>query len=173
MQKLLIFTTLTASLTLGGCSTVIDSTMETMASVKGVFPDDLEVVEVLPGLYKPTIQQGNKIEQEQINKLEPGMTKRQVRFLMGTPMVTDVFHRDRWDYVYSTGIGSSPSEIKKLALEFEGDRLSSISGDYFPQPHMEEEAAKKEIYVSVPDWQEAEPSIWDEMLEYVGLKKQN
>src|SRR3989338_447095 len=54
-----------------------------------------------PGVYKIDIQQGNIITQEMIDQLRPGMTKRQVIFVMGAPVVRDPFDQDRWDYVYS------------------------------------------------------------------------
>src|SRR5690606_17744119 len=54
-----------------------------------------------PGVYKIDIQQGNVVTQDMINQLRPGMTRRQVRFIMGNPMITDTFHPNRWDYLYS------------------------------------------------------------------------
>lgn len=166
MQKLLIIISLSASVLLSGCSSTIDKGLETLSGVTDIFPDDLDLV---PTLYKPTILQGNKIEQAQINKLQPGMAKRQVQFLMGTPMLTDVFHRDRWDYVFTSGEGSEVQEISKLAIFFENEKLVSVSGDYFPQPHLVETEPKKEISVPIPDWEAPEPSMWDDFLIYVGL----
>ena len=54
-----------------------------------------------PGVYKISIPQGNIITQEMVDQLRPGMTKRQVIFVMGTPLVRDPYHQDRWDYVYN------------------------------------------------------------------------
>ncbi len=56
----------------------------------------------IPGVtpYRMEIQQGNFVSQEMVAQLKPGMTKDQVRFILGTPMVTDIFHADRWDYIY-------------------------------------------------------------------------
>jgi len=54
-----------------------------------------------PGVYKIDIQQGNVVTQDMIDQLRPGMTRRQVRFIMGNPLLTDTFHADRWDYLYS------------------------------------------------------------------------
>src|SRR5687767_14106840 len=56
----------------------------------------------IPGItpYRMEIQQGNFVSQEMVSQLKPGMTREQVRFILGTPMVTDVFHPERWDYVY-------------------------------------------------------------------------
>ena len=56
----------------------------------------------IPGVtpYKIEIQQGNFVSQDMVSQLKPGMTKEQVRFVLGTPLVTDIFHPDRWDYLY-------------------------------------------------------------------------
>ena len=54
-----------------------------------------------PGVYKIDIQQGNVVTQDMIDQLRPGMTRRQVRFIMGNPLLVDTFHANRWDYLYS------------------------------------------------------------------------
>ena len=86
----------------------------------------------LPEPYKLQIQQGNVITQEMVEKLKPGMTKSQVRFVMGTPPITDIFHADRWDYVYSIKDGRKVKDERKLALFFEKDLLARVSGDVAP-----------------------------------------
>ena len=55
----------------------------------------------MPLLYKIDVQQGNVIEQEMLDKLQPGMDKGQVKFIMGTPVIVDPFHSERWEYIYS------------------------------------------------------------------------
>lgn len=79
-----------------------------------------------PGVYRIDVQQGNIIEDKMVKQLEPGMTKSQVRYVMGTPMVTDTFHLDRWDYFYSLKLGSGASASKRLTLTFNGDLLETI-----------------------------------------------
>ena len=83
----------------------------------------------LPEPYKLTVQQGNVITQEMVEKLKPGMTKAQVRFVLGTPPITDIFHADRWDYVYSVKHGHKVKDERKLTLFFEKDLLARVSGD--------------------------------------------
>lgn len=83
----------------------------------------------LPEPYKVTIQQGNVITQDMVSKLKPGMTKPQVRFLLGSPPVTDIFHANRWDYVYSIFESGKLKEQRKLTLYFEDDLLSRVAGD--------------------------------------------
>lgn len=85
----------------------------------------------LPTLpYKIDIQQGNLVTQEMVEKLKPGMTRSQVRFVLGTPLITDVFHNNRWDYFYYFSPRGSLSEKRKLTVIFDGDRLSHIEGDF-------------------------------------------
>ncbi len=80
--------------------------------------------------YKLDIQQGNVLTQEMVDKLRPGMTRAQVRYVLGTPLVADPFHKDRWDYFYSykKGVEAVP-ESRRLTLLFEGDVLRRVQGD--------------------------------------------
>jgi outer membrane protein assembly factor BamE len=79
-----------------------------------------------PGVYKIDIQQGNIIEADMVEQLKPGMTKSQVRYVMGTPMVTDTFNQHRWDYFYQLKRGNGDLEKKHLSLSFNGDLLENI-----------------------------------------------
>ena len=87
-----------------------------------------------PGVYKISIPQGNIITQEMVDQLRPGMTKRQVIFVMGTPLVRDPFHQDRWDYVYSIQVAGGYPIINELHLYFIEERLSHFDGDFSPTP---------------------------------------
>lgn len=80
--------------------------------------------------YKIDIQQGNIVTQEMVGKLKPGMTRSQVRFVLGSPLITDVFHNNRWDYFYYLAPRGTISERQKLTVIFDGDRLSHIEGDF-------------------------------------------
>jgi len=154
MRKLLIFITALATLALAGCST-FDAVPNALGKA--------------PIIYHPTIQQGNVVRQDQVNQLQPGMNKRQVKFLLGTPMLSDVFHANRWDYAYTIGEGSTPDEISRVTVFFENDRLVRITGDIRPQPPEERVEPKKEILVTVPDWEPGRKSIWRRSLSAVGL----
>ena len=81
--------------------------------------------------YKIDIQQGNVLTQEMVSQLKPGQTKDQVRFILGTPMLMDVFHANRWDYVYRLQKGSTGVvEERKFAVFFDADgRLERVAGD--------------------------------------------
>jgi outer membrane protein assembly factor BamE len=85
----------------------------------------------IPGItpYKPEIQQGNFVSQDMVSQLKPGMSKEQVRFVLGTPLLTDIFHADRWDYVYWRESPSGQREQRKLAVYFEEGRLARVDGD--------------------------------------------
>ena len=89
---------------------------------------------MLPGLkpYRMSIQQGNVVTQDMVEKLKPGMTRQQVRFVMGTPPIADTFHQDRWDYVYYLNKGGRVVEHRRIVLLFEGDTLKRIEGDVTP-----------------------------------------
>ena len=88
----------------------------------------------VPGItpYRMVIQQGNFISQEMVQQLKPGMTKEQVRFVLGTPLVTDIFHADRWDYVFFREMPDGKKEQRNLSVVFEKDRLARVLGDLMP-----------------------------------------
>lgn len=83
--------------------------------------------------YKLDVQQGNLFNQHQVDTLKPGMTKRQVLLIMGSPSVISPFDQDRWNYVSSIKHGRGKTETKDLILFFENDALAKIEGDYFPE----------------------------------------
>ncbi|MDD1012517.1 outer membrane protein assembly factor BamE [Pseudomonas rubra] len=86
-----------------------------------------------PGVYKIDIQQGNVVTQDMIDQLRPGMTRRQVRFIMGNPLIQDTFHTNRWDYLYSLQPGGGERQQERMSIFFnENDQLSSLSGDFMP-----------------------------------------
>ncbi|HEU4854967.1 MAG TPA: outer membrane protein assembly factor BamE, partial [Nitrosospira sp.] len=81
-------------------------------------------------LYKIDIQQGNVITQEMVDKLKPGMTRSQVRFALGSPMISDAFHENRWDYVYRVDEKGRLVEQRNLTVFFEDDKLARIDGTF-------------------------------------------
>ncbi|MEW8028017.1 MAG: outer membrane protein assembly factor BamE [Candidatus Thiodiazotropha sp.] len=103
-------------------------------------------------VHSPDIEQGNIVTPEMVALLEPGMSKRQVRYALGTPMLVDVFHQQRWDYLFSVKRRNEPMEIKHYSLYFEGDRLSHFGGDIEPASDSESNQEKIELLVSVPDY---------------------
>lgn len=80
--------------------------------------------------HRMEIQQGNFVSQEMVAQLKPGMSKDQVRFILGTPLIADVFHADRWDYVF-TRLRSNSRELeqRRIAVYFEDGKLKRVDGD--------------------------------------------
>ena len=83
-------------------------------------------------LYKPEIQQGNLITAEQVAQLRPGMSRAQVQGVLGAPLLADIFHANRWDYVYQVQRGGKVVEARKYSLVFDADKLVSFGGDAQP-----------------------------------------
>jgi outer membrane protein assembly factor BamE len=79
--------------------------------------------------HKIDVQQGNYLDVEAIAKLKPGMTRSQVRFLLGTPLLTDAFHPDRWDYLYIDRRKGRLVQEHRLTLWFDGDQLKRAVTD--------------------------------------------
>ncbi len=168
MHKLLIFVALAA--TLSGCSS-IDIDKDTWDLFGNVIPRSLEK---LPFVYRPVIVQGNLITQDNVNRLEPGMHKKQVRLVMGTPLLRDIFHDQRWDYYYGIGIGKIELE-KRLTLYFdENDRLVRITGDYQPLPPLRGEGVPEaeQGVIEVPDWRPPPRTLFEQLMETVGLSEE-
>lgn len=82
--------------------------------------------------YRIDVRQGNFITQDMVSQLKPGMSRDQVRFVLGTPLVTDVFHGDRWDYVYRFQPGKGALQERRLAVVFEEGKLVRVEGDVRP-----------------------------------------
>lgn len=80
-------------------------------------------------VYRLDVQQGNAVTQEMADKLKAGMTRAQVRYALGTPLVTDPFHPNRWDYFYSYNKKDAEPETRRLTLLFQDDLLHSVHGD--------------------------------------------
>ena len=111
---------------LTGCAS---STEKPVATDKSA---DKSGFRILPRVFKFPIQQGNVVTQDMVDKLQPGMTRSQVRFIMGTPLIADTFNQNRWDYLYTLKMPSGKQLREQMTILFDGDRLVGISGDYIP-----------------------------------------
>ena len=85
-----------------------------------------------PRVHRITVQQGNVVSQEMVDKLKPGMTRRQVAFVMGEPVMRNSFNADQWDYVYTVLIPNVGHSEMRMSLYFENDLLARFSGDFAP-----------------------------------------
>jgi|SRR5690554_6524941 len=86
----------------------------------------------LSACYKTPVQQGNLLLQKDIDEVKPGMSKKQVAIVLGTPAIADPFNQDRWDYINTSKVKGKYKKLKKLTLYFENDALVRTEGNYFP-----------------------------------------
>ncbi|MDH3748096.1 MAG: outer membrane protein assembly factor BamE [Gammaproteobacteria bacterium] len=88
-------------------------------------------------VYRASISQGNLIKQEDLDQVEVGMTRNQIRFLLGTPLVDDPFHADRWDYIYYLKVGRREADFTRwVSIFFADDRVVEIRKDQELDPSL-------------------------------------
>ena len=97
-----------------------------------------------PGVYKINIEQGNIITQDMVDQLKPGMNRRQVRFILGTPLVEDTFNQSRWDYRYVNRNGKNVIFEEQFTVYFDGDTLSRFTGTLTPSDAAEDPVPESE-----------------------------
>lgn len=90
--------------------------------------------------YRMDVRQGNFVSQEMAAQLKPGITKDQVRYLLGTPLIADPFHADRWDYVYRFQAGKSEPQQRQLSVFFQDGKLVRVGGDVAVQEPVQPDA---------------------------------
>ncbi|MCX7103993.1 MAG: outer membrane protein assembly factor BamE [Methylococcales bacterium] len=148
MRKPLFYLSLLTSLTLVSCSTILNN---------------------LPGVYTIPVQQGNIIEQSMIDQLRPGMSKRQVLYIMGSPMLDNVFHKNRWDYMFSNHPSGEDRIQQQISLFFDNDQIVGIQGDFRPSavPVIK---SSNESTVDVPK-RDLEKTLWEIISGAVGADK--
>lgn len=128
----------------------------------------------IPGVtpYRMVIQQGNFISQEMVSQLKPGMSKEQVRFILGTPLVTDIFHAQRWDYVFFREMPDGKREQRNLSVVFEKDKLARVLGDLLPSDGAAQSGgfeAQVKPDKAKPAEEKKEPGFFDRLREKIGL----
>lgn len=99
----------------------------------------------IPGVYKIDVQQGNIITQEDVNKIKIGMSRKQVHYILGTPLIVDSFHKNRWDYVYTFQHGKKKPEEKKISFLFLNEQVTDIKGDLKPIENARQEEKTTEV----------------------------
>ncbi|MDQ1363417.1 MAG: outer membrane protein assembly factor BamE [Pseudomonadota bacterium] len=85
----------------------------------------------LPEAHKIDIQQGNRVNAEDLDRLQTGMTREQVKFLLGTPLLQDAFHQNRWDYLYYLQPGKEEARQSRVSLFFDGNILVKIDREQY------------------------------------------
>ena len=109
--------------------------------------------------YKIDVQQGNIITQQDINRVRLGMNKKQVRFVLGTPLLRDAFHNNRWDYIYTLNHGRRKAVKKRVSVLFSNDKVISIEGDLKPQNDPEADKRDKTVIVDIKPGKKKKRSI--------------
>ena len=104
----------------------------------------------LPGIYRIDVQQGNVVDREMLDRIEIGMERRKVRFILGTPLLVDPFNQDRWDYVYSLRRGSGEEVGQRVAVYFADDRVVRIDDHLDPEAVRGSAAERTQTLVKVP-----------------------
>ena len=102
--------------------------------------------------YHVPIRQGNYITQKEIDELSPGMNRSQVQAILGSPLVMDVFHQSRWDYVYRYDDGKGKITQNKVAVYFDGDSLAKVEGKGLPEAPLLFSTPEKSFVSRILDW---------------------
>ncbi len=92
--------------------------------------------------YRIDVRQGNFVTQEMVVQLKPGLTREQVRFILGSPLVADMFHVDRWDYVYRFQPGHGEAQQRRLVVFFQDNKLTRVAGDVVAEDGTKVDAPK-------------------------------
>jgi outer membrane protein assembly factor BamE len=119
--------------------------------------------------YRIDIQQGNYVSQEMVAQLKPGMSKEQVRFVLGTPLVTDIFHADRWDYIYYRELPDGSRKQHAIAVHFEDGKFVRVSGDVASLDPAEAKPEPAKADESKPAQTKEERGFFGRMLEKIGF----
>ena len=103
----------------------------------------------IPGVYRIDIHQGNIVDREMLDRLEIGMQRSKVRFILGTPLLVDPFHQDRWDYIYRLRRGSGEEMSQRVTVHFVDDRLARVDENLDPAaiPELAVERTQKRVKV--------------------------
>ncbi|ORU91425.1 MAG: cell envelope protein SmpA [Cycloclasticus sp. symbiont of Poecilosclerida sp. N] len=129
----------------------------------------LETADNLFGIYKIDVKQGNLVSQEMINQLRPGMDKKQVKFILGTPLLIDPFHKNRWDYFYDLKKSGKQDTKKRATIIFVDGQLVSLKGDFRPSNESKPMTINTTV-VDVPKQKEKEKGILEEILHSLGIE---
>jgi outer membrane protein assembly factor BamE len=130
-----------AALIITGCSTKVDETQRTL--MNSIFRP-----------YVPDTIQGNFISSEQYAKLEVGMSREQVRQILGTPLLASYFHANRWDYIFEfKRLGEKISKERRVMVFFDGDKVTKFNGDALP--------TEVELVAEIDNYAKNKRSFWD------------
>ena len=112
------------------------------------------VTKFLPETYRQDVPQGNEITPEMLLEIKPGLNKSQVRFVLGTPLIQDSFHKDRWDYIYVIRKEGKFIESRHLVLTFKKDILVNLTGDLIDRNEAIKVKEAEKPFGTVKEWDE-------------------
>ena len=131
----LVAALLGATLTLSGCAMWRTQAQPTVPPAEGaqtISATKLQKFLWVFSPYRPDIQQGNFVSQEMLNQLKVGQTREQVRFILGTPLLTDIFHADRWDFPFYLARGDGELTSSRVTVYFKDDKVERFDGGNLP-----------------------------------------
>jgi outer membrane protein assembly factor BamE len=141
LRRYMLTLVLLGTLIATGCSTKVDETQRTL--MNSIFRP-----------YVPDTIQGNFISSEQYAKLEVGMSREQVRQILGTPLLASYFHANRWDYVFEfKRLGEKISKERRVTVFFDGDKVTKFNGDALP--------TEVELVAEIDNYAKHKRSFWD------------
>jgi len=139
------------------------------SSTKTLNEEMLAAADKLPGVYKIDVRQGNLVTQEMINQLRPGMNKRQVTFILGTPLLVDPFHKDRWDYFYDLKTAGKQAKQERITVFFANNELVNLRGNFKPSNQFQPMMINTEV-VDVPKREKEEQGLIEKALHSLGIE---
>jgi outer membrane protein assembly factor BamE (lipoprotein component of BamABCDE complex)/ketosteroid isomerase-like protein len=119
--------------------------------------------------YHMDVQQGNVVDSKMLGQLRPGMSKSQVRFILGTPLIQDSFHKNRWDYFYQMRKDGKIIEQRRVILDFENESLKGVRGDVIQREHQ----AASQILHLWPPWQNCRAIRQESLLDKLRFWKKD
>ena len=123
-------------------------------------------------VHKIDVQQGNVVTQDMVNQLKTGMTRSQVQFIMGSPLVVDTFHQQRWDYIYYFKPGYGDAIEQRVTLLFNEDSLASITDTIHPEVGAIAAGEKNApVTVVVPPYERVEPGLFNKIWHWITFRK--
>lgn len=148
---------------------ISSSTLVACSTTETLNDKMLDVADTLPGVYKIDVHQGNVVTQKMIDQLRPGMDKRQVKFILGTPLLVDPFHQERWDYFYDIRKAGKPHKRERITVIFNVGSLASLKGNFKPSNEFKPMTIDTKV-IDVPKREKKEVGIMEKILKFIGIE---
>jgi len=148
---------------------IVVQALTACSSARTLNEEMLAAADKIPGVYKIDVRQGNLVTQEMINQLRPGMDKRQVTFILGTPLLVDPFHKDRWDYFYDLKTAGKQTTQERVTVFFADNKLVNLRGNFKPSNQFQPMLINTEV-IDVPKREKEELGIIEKTLRSLGIE---